>query len=450
MFVLTMLAMCGVVTMAVLDSGRGVDRLAARELAGVRAQAIAESAIEEVAHRIATGVNDPESALYSAFREELARRGSLDVPPQALGGQPRTHALAAAPPYGGEVRLESVSARVAHSAAVVPSPRRAYERTGLLAYEAAARSGAVVRRVRVEQEFRVALVTLPRPFDRMAFYVDDARRHLEPAQRALELAARHGAPIGRPGWPHLFDDAGARTRVVLVRGRKDQRVHLTDLDPAAWAGDPAAARDRVQRMQDLLEEYRDEPGPAGCGALQELFDEKLRDTLEAKVMWSVRPERGERADTAFARVWAMVDPARRALNGVVRVHVPAGDVLHLTDRDTLRSWRRGRAVLVVEGDCELEDVAERPDGVLVVIARGAVEIRGRVTAGVAALARSEVRAGSTLKGALIAASAPSTLSGALEYDPRLSSGDGEAPHPRALVVGLSPARARVETDRSLD
>lgn len=152
---------------------RGVTSQVLRSSLGIQAQTLAESAAEEVLLEVRRRANDPESESFVPFRVERYAGEEASFPVQVE--TPRFDSLYERIPEISPFYLEDRSAVVSFQRQFTGVP---YERYGLLKVSATVArdmslTTKVSRRVELGVEFKVHLVSTPRPFDQAALYVQD-------------------------------------------------------------------------------------------------------------------------------------------------------------------------------------------------------------------------------------------------------------------------------------
>ncbi|MBI4868564.1 MAG: hypothetical protein HY816_16625 [Candidatus Wallbacteria bacterium] len=239
-----------------------------RDADGSVATLLAESAIEETRFELAERANAAGDEVATFFRLGLGRR---KLPDAVL----RVNAL-----EGGRVRTlmrEERYRRFALENSVVdvrvlsqdPFDRLAFESRGLLRYRATVTAypllrsaDAVVRDVEMTQEFKVAVLGPPVPFDRVALYVHDG---------AGFLGLDRGSPADP--WP-------SANRVIRLLRADLERIRKLkeDVDQAmeqfksAMAAAPLGQAITAQTIEDLQREVRAIP----TGALEKIRDYETR------------------------------------------------------------------------------------------------------------------------------------------------------------------------------
>lgn len=199
-----------------------------RSSLGIQCQTLAESAAEEALVRLRESVNDPAHAIYPQFRREVYAEQNGDF------------AVDLELPVFDQMRSKNENLRsfyLAERGATVAFQRQfssmPYERFGLLKVGTRVSTDlrfadTVTRRVELGIEFKVNLLSLPRPFDQTCVYIHDADGILRPAQQRMEDAL---SEIERRRSEHQeltdrvesqkdslpFDGTGMHSRYVGVR-----------------------------------------------------------------------------------------------------------------------------------------------------------------------------------------------------------------------------------------
>jgi len=143
---------------------------------------LAESAIQEAMHQVMVSGNEPGTDLFKALREPVyaPQRGNLDL---TDGIHLKViHQILDRKVYDG-FDLDDLKVRVEYQRQFQNLP---YERHGLIIYQATAEydlslTDSIKRTVEMAQEFRVTLLSPPRPFDQPTFmtYLDSPQRDLQ-------------------------------------------------------------------------------------------------------------------------------------------------------------------------------------------------------------------------------------------------------------------------------
>ncbi|MBI4871381.1 MAG: hypothetical protein HY814_07425 [Candidatus Riflebacteria bacterium] len=191
LLVLCILLILGTVGFHQLFWASHVTAGASRGAWGELALRAAESAVEELKHRVELDASDPERRLFHELRQDVpaGADGSFEVADSArLDVLPALLAEEVTP----EMSLEKCSASVAYQ---IPFEDLPFERFGMMRYSArVAASGPgvswVVRDLEIAQGFKVVLASVPRPFDQAAVYVGDAWSAVDLAQ-VNRLRDRH-------------------------------------------------------------------------------------------------------------------------------------------------------------------------------------------------------------------------------------------------------------------
>lgn len=264
---------------------RGVTSQVLRSSLGVQAQSIAESAVEEGLSELRRRVNDASDPIFVPFREEVYSGEETEIPISLQ--TPLLEGLLARYPDLAQFDLESCGAVVNFQRQFSAVP---YERFGLAKVSATVSRSLglttrVTRRVELGVEFKVQLLSTPRPFDQTAVYVQDGDSLLRAPFQTLDdviqsieyrrsehedmvdrmesqkgtvpfngeaMLARHqGVSIPEPDYwrskvPMLEEPAA-----LFALGRAPDGIHLEHL------GIAEAIRSAHRRVQDAEEAYQD-------------------------------------------------------------------------------------------------------------------------------------------------------------------------------------------------
>ncbi|MBI4866185.1 MAG: hypothetical protein HY816_04460 [Candidatus Wallbacteria bacterium] len=273
------------------------------------ALAIAESAVEELMHRVKSDASDPSRPLYHELRKEVlaGQMGAMPIPDSTrLDVAPRLLEQAPAP----GAKIDWSSAEVGYQRQFEENP---WERFGLIRYRArvsvdGSPGPRLVRELEVAQGFKVVSATVPRPFDQAAVYVGDLWSLTDPAdvnrrrERYLAAVERHRewldqamarAPVqlaeryseARSAIPSGSELAGrvpllpvTRPALLVASGHQGQEFPLDALDLArklaAEEVGAAASEARVQRTLAALD-----AAPASASAHEALLS-ALAESLE--------------------------------------------------------------------------------------------------------------------------------------------------------------------------
>ncbi|MBI4870874.1 MAG: DUF2975 domain-containing protein [Candidatus Riflebacteria bacterium] len=149
---------------------------AMRSSAGNVALALAESAVQELLLAVQWEVNRPGEAYYEGLRRPVQGAGDGGFtlmsanPPGPDVPLPAVRRLSSMPAYSG-FQIDSILAEVSFRR---PLGGLTYETEGLLrvgAKVSSQRHSSVVRGVDVYRDFKVVLVSPPRPFDQLSFFL---------------------------------------------------------------------------------------------------------------------------------------------------------------------------------------------------------------------------------------------------------------------------------------
>jgi hypothetical protein len=189
MLLIVILIMVTVMTFMALARAffsRGVTSQVLRSSLGIQAQTLAESAVEEALSELRRRVNDPSDPIFVALREEVYAGEENEIP--ITIETPLLDTMYERYPEITQFYVDKCDAVVnfQHQFSAVP-----YERFGLLKVEAAVSrdlglTSRVTRRVELGVEFKVQLLSTPRPFDQTAVYVHDADSVLRRPYQKIE------------------------------------------------------------------------------------------------------------------------------------------------------------------------------------------------------------------------------------------------------------------------
>lgn len=188
---LTLLVVLGVVAWSQQKATGEATLLVSRSMAGELGLSLGQSALEEVAHRIRSGANDPASPLFDLLREPVKApaTGQVSLTPHVK--LEHSFKLLEKAPFKS-YSFSGPQVEVVYQRQFDDLP---YERTGLIhswtnVVGEAGISDAVVREVHAYHELRTVLITTPRPFDEMPIYLGRAS-----ALTDLHAANEHRAKL---------------------------------------------------------------------------------------------------------------------------------------------------------------------------------------------------------------------------------------------------------------
>lgn len=165
---------------------KGVTGQVVRSSLGIQAQTIAESAAEEALVELRRRVNDPAQPIYAELREEVYAGESSEF---ELGlDTPQLDRMYERYPEISPFYLHERTAKVKFQKQFTVVP---YERFGLIQVRTTVRrdlglTSTVSRTVEQGVEFKVHLVSTPRPFDQTAVYVHQGAELLERPYQLIE------------------------------------------------------------------------------------------------------------------------------------------------------------------------------------------------------------------------------------------------------------------------
>lgn len=165
---------------------KGVTGQVVRSSLGIQAQTIAESAAEEALVELRRRVNDPEQPIYAELREEVYAGESSEF---ELGlDTPQLDRMYEQYPEISPFYLHERTAKVKFQKQFTAVP---YERFGLIQVRTTVRrdlslTSTVSRTVEQGVEFKVHLVSTPRPYDQTAVYVHEGAELLERPYQLIE------------------------------------------------------------------------------------------------------------------------------------------------------------------------------------------------------------------------------------------------------------------------
>jgi len=210
-------------------------------------QALVDSALQEAQTSAARQADDPASPLFEAFRKLVYYPDTGAFTVTDAVDLPETRALLADPYYKDYV-VETPEVQVVLQRQL---DKTEYERFGLLRYRVRGHFGSVfgrkvVRTVEVAQAFKVALTTVPRPYDSYGLYVAEAegltdRDAVNERRAALFALNEQLRSVVRQARAH--DDGGAaglalEGRMVPVEGQAERTPELPSLEGCALLGLP--------------------------------------------------------------------------------------------------------------------------------------------------------------------------------------------------------------------
>ncbi len=158
-------------------SGR-VSRDLAVNIKGERAIFMAESAIEDALFEVSLQVNRPDSALFTRFRDQSAGLGSFEK----TIAVPRFEDVLESSNSKIKLQEGGVRMQVVYQAPFTDLP---YEKYGVVRFQAQLSDTLgfgrkLKRRVESFREFKMVLVSPPRPFDQASFFVQDCTGYITP------------------------------------------------------------------------------------------------------------------------------------------------------------------------------------------------------------------------------------------------------------------------------
>ncbi len=184
--ILILVTVMSFIAMARSVFSKSVTSQVLRSSLGIQAQTLAESAAEEALVELRSRVNDPSDELFNEFRKEVfaGQKSALALDIQT----PQFDALYDRFGEMSPFYLEERSVAVNFQRQFTSMP---YERFGLAQIRTAVRrdvslTTSVKRAVELGVEFKVHLLSAPRPFDQTAVYVQDGTRLLRNAYQRLE------------------------------------------------------------------------------------------------------------------------------------------------------------------------------------------------------------------------------------------------------------------------
>ena len=165
---------------------KGVTGQVIRSSLGIQAQTIAESAAEEALVELRRRVNDPDEPIYAELREEVYAGESSEF---ELGlDTPQLDRMYERYPDISPFYVHDRTAQVKFQKQFTAVP---YERFGLIQVRTTVRrdlslTSSVSRTVEQGVEFKVHLLSTPRPFDQTAVYVHQGAELLERPYQLIE------------------------------------------------------------------------------------------------------------------------------------------------------------------------------------------------------------------------------------------------------------------------
>jgi hypothetical protein len=151
--------------------------LAGAEHAGIVALTLAESAVQEMMARFACRVNDPADPLFLKFRAAAMQSGDWSsLPHGSIADTPRTRVLMAEEPAyrTGGFKLVECEARFSAPRPAVNLPFESFGSVSFRARVEATGRTKIIRTFAAQQDYKLVMVTLPRPFDQLPLCIRDA------------------------------------------------------------------------------------------------------------------------------------------------------------------------------------------------------------------------------------------------------------------------------------
>ena len=139
---------------------------------------LAECACEEAFFRIEDGVNNSSSGIFTSFRTKVFGKGpaTFDI---SLGSLKQVEDMVAAMPTAHQYAIDSVKAEVLFRQQIAGL---SYETFGTIKVSAHVSSGfyrSLVRKVEIIRDFKMALISSPRPFCKASLFIGESHSFLK-------------------------------------------------------------------------------------------------------------------------------------------------------------------------------------------------------------------------------------------------------------------------------